>query len=308
MSVVVPTYQRLALLREAVASVRAQTYGRWELIVVDDGSSDGTLEWLGGLEDARVRVIALPHSGNLGALRNRGNREARGELIAFLDSDDAFEPRKLERQVAALQANPEAGWSYTAVTRVDASGREIRDPRVRPWRELSGWILESLLRFDALVATPTVMVRSRLLDPVGGLDEQLPESQDFELFFRLAAASPAVALSEPLTRVRVHPGTLSADRLRVHEAWVAIYERIGAASDDPAVRRVCAEEARRHRISAAHRSGSAGQPVRALAHLLPVLRRRPWSAAAWRALLIGVLLRGVGLRALGVLRPGPGST
>jgi glycosyltransferase involved in cell wall biosynthesis len=292
-SVVVPTYQRLDYLREAVASVRAQTYPAWELIVVDDGSSDGTVEWLKGLADTRIRVLALPHSGNLGQVRNRGNQVARGELIAFLDSDDAFEPTKLERQVAALWQHPEAGWSYTAVTRVDAHGREIHDPGIRPWREISGWILESALRFDALIATPTVMVRRALLEQVGPLDEGLQESQDFELFFRFAAASPAVAVPEPLTRVRIHTGTLSANRLRVHEAWVEIYERIGRDSTDPRIRSACADEAFRHRISAVHRRGAIGEPGRALGNLLPALRQRPLSPAAWRALFVGVLARGV---------------
>jgi glycosyltransferase involved in cell wall biosynthesis len=296
---VLPTYQRLGYLREAVASVLAQSYGAWELIVVDDGSVDGTREWLNGLADPRIRVLALPHSGNLGRVRNLGNAEARGELIAFLDSDDAFEPRKLEVQVAALEAHPEAGWSYTAVSRVDAAGKRISDEGIRPWRALSGWILVSVLRFDALVATPAVMVRRALLERVGPFDEALPESQDFELFFRLAAASPAVAVSEPLTRVRVHAGSLSADRLRVHEAWVQIYERVGADSTDPAVRAACNDEAVRHRVAAAHRRGAVGDPLAALRHLLPVLRRRPWSWAAWRALLIGVLVRGTGGRLLG---------
>jgi glycosyltransferase involved in cell wall biosynthesis len=291
-SVVVPTYQRLDLLREAVASVRAQTYAEWELIVVDDGSTDGTLEWLATLGDARIRVLPLRHSGNLGQLRNRGNELARGELIAFLDSDDAFERNKLERQVAALEAHPEAGWSYTAVTRVDAQGHELDDAGIRPWRELSGWILESVLRFDALVATPAVMVRRALLDRVGPLDEALPESQDFELFFRFAAASPAVAISERLTRVRIHAGTLSANRVRVHEAWIQIYERVGAQSSDRGVRRTCADEAFRHRLSAAHRRGASGEPARALSNLLPALKQRPWSLAAWRGLFVGVLARG----------------
>jgi hypothetical protein len=93
--------------------------------------------------------------------------------------------------------------------------------------------------------------------------------------------------------VRVHPGTLSANRVRVHEAWVQIYERIGAASADPSVRTACADEAFRHRLSAAHRRGAIGEPGRALSNLIPALRSRPWSPAAWRALLVGVVGRSV---------------
>jgi glycosyltransferase involved in cell wall biosynthesis len=289
-SVLIPTYNRLHYLREAVESVLRQSYTNWELIVVDDGSTDGTREWVVNLAEPRIRLVEIAHSGNLGRVRNRGIAEARGELIAFLDSDDAFESRKLAAQVSALDTHPECGWSYTALTRVDTAGSVIVDPRVRRWKELSGWILVELLRFDALVDTPTVMVRRELLERVGTLDEDLLESQDYELFFRFAAASQAVALSEPLTRKRVHPGSLSSDRMRVHEAWIGIYERWHARSTDPDVRRTCGREARHHRICAANLRGAYGDPRRALAHLLPVLQRRPWSYRAWRA-LIGVVGR-----------------
>lgn len=289
-SVTVPTYNRLPHLREAVASVVAQTYPNWELIVVDDGSEDGTQEWIAGLDDPRIRLLALPHSGNLGHVRNRGIAEARGELVAFLDSDDAFEPRKLEAQVAALTARPECGWSYTALTRVDRTGAEIGDAGIRSWREISGWILEDLLRFDALVDTPTVMVRRTLLDQVGPLDEDLSECQDYDLFFRLARVSPAVAVPEALTRKRVHAGSLSGDRLRVHEAWIVVYERFGARSTERRVRHTCDREARRHRLSAAMRRAQQGDPLAGLAHVTTVLRRRPWTARGWRV-LGSILLR-----------------
>jgi glycosyltransferase involved in cell wall biosynthesis len=294
-SVLVPTYNRLELLRGAVASVSAQTYGGWELVVVDDGSTDGTLEWLSGLTDPRIRWIALPRSGNLGVVRNRALAEARGEWIAFLDSDDAFERDKLEIQLAALRADPSHGWSYTAVARVDGSGQPVPDGDIRPWRPISGWILKELLRFDALVDTPTVMVRRDVLERVGTFDEGLSESQDYELLFRLAEASPAIAVPEPLTRKRIHSGSLSGDRLRVHEAWVVIYERWAATRADPVVQRICRTEARHHRIAAASRRGRRGEPGRALAHLVPVLRERPWSGRAWRAL--------AGVAAHSVLRP-----
>src|SRR5688572_28836658 len=221
-SILIPTYNRLGYLREAVDSVLRQTHENWELIIVDDGSTDDTREWVLSLAEPRIRLITIPHSGNLGLVRNRGIAKARGELIAFLDSDDAFEPHKLAAQVAALAAHQECGWSYTALTRVDSGGNVIVDPKIRRWQELSGWILVPLLRFDALVDTPTVMVRREILERVGPLDENLLESQDYELFFRFAAASPAVALSDPLTRKRIHPGSLSSDQMRVHEAWIFI--------------------------------------------------------------------------------------
>jgi glycosyltransferase involved in cell wall biosynthesis len=298
-SVVVPTYERLAYLREAVASVVAQTYPHWELVVVDDGSTDGSAEWVRSLNHPRIRVVALAHTGNLGHNRNQGIAVARGELIALLDSDDAFEADKLETQVAALAVRPECGWSYSALTRVDAAGHPLPYGGERRFRAISGWILEALLRFDALVDTPTVMARRELLDRVGPLDEALDESQDYELFFRMAAVSQSVAIARPLTRKRVHASSLgSSNRLRVHEAWVEIYDRFGSASMEERIKRVCEVEARRHRVSAAARSGTAGDPARALAHLLPALRERPLSPRAWKVLAVHVLGRGMVLPAL----------
>ena len=254
---VLPTWNRLPYLREAVRSVLRQTYPRWELIVVDDASGDDTLRWLESVGDPRVRWLTLPHSGNLGKLRNRGVAEARGDLIAFLDSDDAFEPRKLEVQLGALAAHPECGWSYTAMTRVDAQGTELRGAPVG-WRELSGWILEEILSFQALVDAPAVMIRRELLERAGTLDESLPECQDYELFFRLAAVSPAVMVAEPLTRKRIHAGSTNADRVRVNEAWVVVYERFAATSPKARVQRICARQARYHRLSAASWRGRRG--------------------------------------------------
>src|SRR5687767_7703512 len=108
-SILIPTYNRLDYLREAVGSVLRQTYENWELIIVDDGSTDDTRAWVLSLAEPRIRLITIPHSGNLGLVRNRGIAEARGELIAFLDSDDAFEPHKLAAQTAALATHPECG-------------------------------------------------------------------------------------------------------------------------------------------------------------------------------------------------------
>ena len=298
-SIVIPTWNRLGYLREAVASVLRQTYPTWELIVVDDGSTDGTSDWLRSVGDARVRSVQVAHSGNLARVRNRGNAEARGDLVAFLDSDDLFEPRKLAAQVAALEASPDCGWSYTAVTRIDQNGAAIVAPLARSFRAISGSILEDVLRFDAPVDTPTVMVRRALLNRVGQFDEGLAECQDYDLFFKIAAVSTVVALSEPLTRKRLHAGGLSGDRTRINEAWIVVYERFGAGSSDPRVRRTCAREAWKARLRAASsRVRGRGDAAGALPHVLTALARRPWSLRAWRVLLADVVLRGL----LGPLR------
>src|SRR4051812_19294567 len=106
-SVVTPTHDRAHLLPQAVDSVLGQTAGDLELIVIDDGSTDGTLDVLGQYDDPRLKVIAIPHSGIPGHVRNVGLQEAQGEFVAFLDSDDIWLPEKIERQLAVLGERPE---------------------------------------------------------------------------------------------------------------------------------------------------------------------------------------------------------
>ena len=101
-SVVIPTYNRVTLLQKSVSSIVAQSYSNWELVVVDDGSTDGTADFIRGMGDPRISVLEMPHSGHIGGLRNIGVQAGSGEWIAFLDSDDVWMPNKLELQLEAL--------------------------------------------------------------------------------------------------------------------------------------------------------------------------------------------------------------
>ncbi|MGH7451509.1 MAG: glycosyltransferase family 2 protein, partial [bacterium] len=112
-SVIIPTFNRLKYLKEAVASVFAQTYAHWELIVVDDGSTDDTLHYVSTLDDPRVRLVSETHSGNPARMRNVGVAHARGEYVAFLDSDDLWESDKLAVQLEYLHTCRGYRWCYT---------------------------------------------------------------------------------------------------------------------------------------------------------------------------------------------------
>ena len=137
-SIVVPTFDRLEYVRPALDSVFAQTWNDWDLIIADDGSGEELRAYLRALESRpRVKVVWLPHRGVPSAVRNAAIREATGTHVAFLDSDDLWAPRKLERQLALLAARPECGWSYTAFRQVDpqwkadttvAAMRDVRFP------------------------------------------------------------------------------------------------------------------------------------------------------------------------------------
>lgn len=217
-----PTYNRLEYLRPAVESVFAQTLIDWELIIGDDGSDEVTKAYLESLDDARVKVIWLPHTGKPSVVSNAALREARGEYVAFLDSDDLWLPKKLELQLESLLSHRERRWSYTerrwSYTKfavVDASGRPIVAAHIRDWPTPSGWILEDLLKEATVIAQASVIVSRRLLEQLGAFDEDLVMCYDDELWFRLAANSEIDGIDEPLTLIRRHGNHSGGDML----AW-----------------------------------------------------------------------------------------
>lgn len=205
-----PTFNRLAYLPEAVRSIFAQTVNDWELIVVDDGSDEPVLSYLAALEsDPRVRIIRSAHTGTPSAPRNVGISAARAPLIAFMDSDDLWEPAKLERQLAAMRAEPECGWSYMAFVVIEGNDAVRASERSRPWTPHRGYIFAQTLRATASICTPSVSVRTPLVRAVGGFDEAIDCIVDYDLWMRLALESPVCVIDEPLVRVRRH-----ADNLR----------------------------------------------------------------------------------------------
>lgn len=187
-SVVIPSYNRAALLPRAIASVLSQTFSDLECIVVDDGSTDQTPQVMAGFQDPRLRVIRLPGNGGYSRAINTGIRVARGRLIAFLDSDDEWLPKKLERQVARLHGcgDPGATVVYCRCTVRDAlSGRIWR----RPHMVYEGDVFRYLLGGWHPTTPSLLLVDRRSLLGVGGFNENLPCAQDYDLWLRLAEAS-----------------------------------------------------------------------------------------------------------------------
>jgi glycosyltransferase involved in cell wall biosynthesis len=199
-----PTYDRLEFLPATVQSVLAQTLKEWELIIADDGSGEQTRAYLHSLDDPRVKVLWLPHTGRPSVVTNRALREARGEYVAFIDSDDLWDPRKLHLQVQSLRAHPERRWSYTKFAVIDGSGQPIVHASRTAWPTPTGWILEKLLREVTVIAQPSVLVSRQLLEQLGAFDEELLMCYDDELWFRLAAHCEIDGIDEPVTLVRRH--------------------------------------------------------------------------------------------------------
>jgi len=216
-SVIIPAFNRCAMLREAIDSVLAQSTPAFELIVIDDGSTDGTAEHLARLaETIRITVDRIDHRGPAAA-RNRGVALARAPLIAFLDSDDLWSPTKLERQLAFMRDRPGCAISQTGEIWI-RNGRRV-NPGHRH-RKRAGDIFVDSLR-TCLVGMSSVMIRTDLFCSSGGFDEHMTAAEDYDLWLRILIDHEAGLLDEPLvTRRGGHPDQLSAttpalDRFRI---------------------------------------------------------------------------------------------
>jgi Glycosyl transferase family 2 len=204
-SIIVPTFNRTAFIGTAIQSVLAQSFVDWELLIADDGSDPDTLTYLRALEaPPKIRVLSLPHSGNPPAVRNAALRQARGEYVAFLDSDDVWLPGKLQTQIAALRSGTTRQWSYTGFTLVDSRGAPLTGTAAKAWPAITGPFLDALLRGEPLIMQSSVMVRRELLQSVGGYDEELPVCGDYALWIRLAQHSEIELIDAPLVLVRRH--------------------------------------------------------------------------------------------------------
>jgi glycosyltransferase involved in cell wall biosynthesis len=211
-SIIVPTFGRLKYLRPTVASVLRQTLEDWELIIADDGSDEETRGYLRSLRaDRRIRLVWLMHTGIPALVRNAALREARGEYVAFLDSDDLWSPEKLSRQVEILRARPECHWCYTAISHIDGSGEPLAEPVFGPWQPCEGAVFERLVSGPVVIRTPSVLAARELVARAGGFDETIRSGEDYDLWLRLALASEVALLDEPLVQVRRHEANHTGD-------------------------------------------------------------------------------------------------
>jgi len=219
-SVILPVHNAEASIARAIESVLAQTYRQFELIVVDDGSTDGTRGVVEPLASDRVRLIEQPHRG-VYAARNLGTREARGELIAFIDSDDAWLPDRLASQVPLLQRE-EVGLVFGDADHLDEEGRhsKLSSFRVAPPRR--GRAASAMVRCN-FVPTITVVVRRRCLEEIGGFAETLPLSADYLAWFRIALRHEIDYVDRPVAHYTVRRGSLSSDLGRAVEARILLF-------------------------------------------------------------------------------------
>lgn len=283
-SVVIPAYNRADTICAAVESVLSQSYANLELLVVDDGSSDSTMDQLADFDDVRLRLLSNPKNMGVSAARNTGIRNARGVWVAFQDSDDEWMPRKLEKQMARIASlGPDCVGAYCGMTiigspstlRSEASSERYYPDETLGMRE--GNILSALLQ-TSLISTQTLVARRDILTQIGGFDEALPALVDWDCVLRLARFGPFAFVDEPLVRQYFSENSITRSREKRAFARERIVEKnmdlLGQAPE------VLAD----HYRSIAGESRRLGDLSGAQSAIRRALRVRPFDFRLWAIL------------------------
>jgi glycosyltransferase involved in cell wall biosynthesis len=231
-SVVIPTHNRRQLLELTLRSVFAQRNVAFEVVVVDDGSTDDTCRLLGSLGD-RVRVIRHERPGGVSAARNRGIAEARGRWVAFLDDDDLWAPDKLACQLEALRLS-DRQWAYAGAVDITTNHRVLAGEAPAPPDRL---VKELMARNMVPAGASNVIVRKDWLPSPPVFDGSLYHSADWDLWIRLARQGPPACVPKPLVAYRFHAGSASLDLPGMFAEAAEIERRHGAVVDRNAFNR-----------------------------------------------------------------------
>lgn len=275
-SVVIPAFNAEAYIKDCVDSVLRQTETDFEVIVVDDGSTDSTATIVRGYGGPRVRLVQRSNGG-LATARNTGIAAACGQLIAFLDADDRWLPTKLARHREALEADPGAGISYDWSAFIDVSGQRTGLSMNQARIEIT---CDALLLKNYLGNGSTSVVRRSVLEASGGFDEKLRRFVDHELWVRLACVGQRFSLiPEVLTEYRIHPGSFTADTQRMLKGLEAFLEAIAVYNPDSVSRLAPLARACTHRWMA-RAAFVAGDYSGARTHARTALRIAP--SVLWR--------------------------
>lgn len=226
-SVIVPTYNRAHIITEAIDSILNQTFKDFELIIVDNYSSDNTESVVKSYSDKRIRYFKNQNNGLVSINRNYGIKKSCGEYIAFLDDDDLWLPEKLEKQVELLDLNKELGLVYSDIYIIGSNG-DLRENtyfhRIKPTR---GNAFNELLQGN-FIPMLTVVIRREVLDKVGGFNPRYKICQDYDLWLRIAEHYPVDFIEDPLAKYRVHSESSSQkntalsyrEGLQIIEYWL----------------------------------------------------------------------------------------
>lgn len=285
-SVIIPTYNRAGYLPQTLDSLRAQTLRNHEVLVIDDGSTDHTADVI----RARAEPIRYFQQKNAGpaAARNHGLKEARGEFVGFLDSDDLWQPRFLETMADCLLNNPQVDVAFCRFVTIDDEGRPLRRRR----KNASAGHITARLFASTFITTPSVLARRRVICEAGGFDPSLTTSEDYDLWLRLSLKHRFGFVEEPLCLRRSHPGTQSrngspAPLIRKAQLLERFYQQHGQGAGIPA-------EVAHHRLAKVYRSAGkssyrAGDHATARDLFRRSLHYRPRDPIVWLRYLLARL-------------------
>lgn len=297
-SVIIPAYNAESYVLEAVRSALAQDYTPIEILLVDDGSTDRTVERV-QIAAPKVRIIRQKNAG-VAAARNTGLREAQGSYITFLDADDGWFSGKLSAQVRYLQSHPEVGliFHHWKVWKPDFDGvyRLPQVDSIKPKVEqsvepdLTGWLYLSLL-LDCKVHTSTVMIRREVIDKVGFFDADLVSGEDYDYWLRISRVCEMHKLPETYSFYRRVEGSLSNKPKSINYEYEVISRALlkwGSASPDGRIMpyRHIARRLAGLAFSYGYHHYYQGMPVLALSAFARVLHHDPLS---WRAIIYWIL-------------------
>jgi glycosyltransferase involved in cell wall biosynthesis len=222
-SIIIPAYNAENTILKTINSVQQQTFSDFELIVIINGSTDGTLELLKTVEDKRLKIFTLEKNAGPARARNHGIAQATGEFITFIDADDIWTPDKLELQLAALRQNPEAGvaYSWTCVMTEDGQQAFQGEPLY-----FKGNVYPDMLFRNFISSGSNVMIRRQAVESVGVFDTTFGYSEDWDYFLRLARDWPFVVVPKTQIFYRQSSSSLSSTNLdALEDAKFAILER-----------------------------------------------------------------------------------
>jgi glycosyltransferase involved in cell wall biosynthesis len=227
-SVIIPAYNAEKTIEDTVKSVLNQSFSDFELIVINDGSQDATLDILSKIKDSRLKVFTHSNSGPQ-VSRNRGIKEATGQYISFLDADDLWTSDKLESQFDALQSHPTAAVAYSWTNWVDETGKFFRRGS---YISANGDVFARLLLMDFIESGSNPLILRQALEAAGGFDETLPAAQDWDMWLRLAAHNHFVAVPSVQILYRTSPNSWSANVCRMEAASLRVIEQACAKAPE----------------------------------------------------------------------------
>ncbi len=275
-SVIIPTYNSATFITDCVASIRRNTYPNVEIVIVDDGSPDNTLDVIKGL-DTEITLIEQANAGR-GSARNNGFKAASGDYIAFLDHDDLLEETSIEDRVQYLASHSEKGWVFTDAMEYN-SRRELGLYLDQfPWLDLNQDQFIQLLR-GIYPLTSTIMVRNSLLKKIGGFNTSINYGDDIELFMRLLLVSEVGMIKEPLSRRLIHPGQGVSSTFDRWDSRVGIYGnfRPSVGEMSPAQKKALAKELKHSRFKLGECHWEVWHMTPARQCFLGSLGLNPWS-------------------------------